>query len=167
MRIRPAGDGDLDAACGVLQAAFCRPAEARLLRELWGSDDLAVVLVAVDAGTRGADDAIDGVAVLSHLIAPKGSLALGPIAVAPDRRNRGIGKALIGESVGWARAAGHAAIFVLGDPPHYERFGFSVEAARPFASPYPADYMMLLELRPGGLPRSGKLLYPAAFAALG
>jgi putative acetyltransferase len=172
MRIRAAEALDLDATCAVLQAAFCRPEEARLLRELWDGDDLAVALVAVDAEAPGGGDAaIAGVAVLSHLLAPQGCLALGPLAVARDRRDRGIGKALIGESVGWACRAGHAAIFVLGDPPYYERFGFSVEAARPFASPYPADYMMALELRPGALagalPRSGELRYPAAFAALG
>ncbi len=79
---------------------------------------------------------------------------------------------------------------MLGQPPYYERFGFSVEAARPFASPYPAEFMMALELRPDGLAEAlaeggagkgagggagkgtgggaggGELRYPAAFAAL-
>lgn len=164
MRIRDARDEDLDAACAVLEAAFGQPDEARLFREIWGSDELAMALVAVDAGGEGA---IGGVAVLSHLLSPPDSLALGPLAVARDRRDRGIGKALIAESVERARRAGHAAIFVLGQPPYYERFGFSVEAARPFSSPYPADYMMLLELAPRTLPCGGEIRYPPAFAALG
>ena len=116
---------------------------------------------------RNGAGRLHGIAVLSHLVAPPGCLALGPLAVAGGRRDRGIGQALIAESIGWARRAGHAAIFVLGQPRYYGRFGFSVEAARPFASPYPADYMMALELRPGALAGGGELRYPAAFAALG
>jgi putative acetyltransferase len=175
MLVRPAEEGDLEPACEVLQAAFGRPDEARLVRELWASDDLAVMLVAAgapperasEAGAGKADGAVTGVAVLSHLAGPAGCLALGPIAVGRDLRDRGIGKALIGESVAWARRAGHAAIFVLGQPPYYERFGFSVEAAAPFKSPYPSEFMLALELGPGALAGGGELRYPPAFAALG
>jgi putative acetyltransferase len=173
MAIRQAAGEDVDAVARLLEDAFCRPDEARLFRRLWGSGDLAAALVAAnDEGeaARGSGEIV-GVAVLSRLPAPPGCVALGPLAVRRDRRDRGVGKALIGESIGRARRAGHGAIFVLGQPPYYGRFGFSVEAARPFASPYPADYMMALELRPGvladALARGGELRYPPAFAALG
>jgi putative acetyltransferase len=175
MRIRPAGLSDLDATCSVLEAAFCRPDEARLVRELWSSDDLAVALVAAGraaerangAGDENGGGAVTGVAVLSHLAAPADCLALGPLAVRRDLRDRGIGKELIRASIAWAGRAGHAAIFVLGQPPYYERFGFSVDAAAPFASPYPSEFMLALELRPGALAGGGELRYPPAFAALG
>ena len=162
---RAAAEEDVEAIAALLEEAFGRPDEARLFRTLWGSDELAVALV------NEVDDGIAAVAVLSHLLAPPDCLALGPLAVAGDRRDRGFGKALIGESIGWARRAGHAAIFVLGQPPYYERFGFSVAAARPFVSPYPADHMMAIELRPGALAGAlaggNELRYPPAFAALG
>ncbi len=165
MTVRHAQDGDLDAVSAILRHAFGRPDEARLVRALWGSDEMAVALV------NEAEDKVVAVAVLSHLGAPAESVGLGPIAVAGDRRDQGLGKALIGESVGWARQAGRSAIFVLGEPPYYERFGFSVDAARPFVSPYPPEYMMALELRPGALAealaRGGEIRYPPAFAALG
>jgi putative acetyltransferase len=163
--VRHAQDDDLDAVSAILKDAFGRPDEARLVQALWGSDELAVALV------NEVDRSIVAVGVLTHLSAPEGSLALGPIAVASDRRGRGFGKALIGESVSWARRGGHAAIFVLGQPPYYERFGFSVEAARPFRSPYPPEFMMAFEVRPGALAdalaHGGEIRYPAPFAALG
>lgn len=164
MTIRPATDDDLDAIAAILEGAFCRPDEARLVHELWDSDDLAVALV------NEVNGEVVGVAVLSHLSRPEGSLGLGPLAVARDHRHQGFGKALIGESVDWARRAGCAAIFVLGQPEYYTRLGFSIEAARPFKSPYPAEFMMALELKPGALDEalsgSGEIRYPPAFAAL-
>ena len=165
MTIRQATGDDVEPVARLLEAAFGQPDEARLFRTLWGGEALAVVLV------NEVEGGIAAVAVLSHLVAPADCLTLGPLAVAGDRRDRGLGKALIGESIAWGRRAGHGAIFVLGQPAYYTRFGFSVEAARPFASPYSADYMMALELRPGALAAAlaagGELRYPPAFAALG
>lgn len=175
MAIRAATADDVEAIGALLEAAFCRPDEARLFGALWGGDELAVALVN-EVGDGTADGNTDGgavaaVAVLSHLAAPPDCLGLGPLAVARTMRDRGFGKALIGESADWARRAGHAAIFVLGQPRYYERFGFSVEVARPFASPYPPEFMMALELRPGALADAltdgGEIRYSPAFASLG
>jgi putative acetyltransferase len=107
-----------------------------------------------------------GVAVLAHLLSPKGAVGLGPLAVSRDCRDRGVGKALIGASVERARHDGHSAIFVLGQPLYYARFGFSVDAARPFRSEYPAEFMMALELVEGALSEGGELRYPPAYAGL-
>ena len=122
-----------------------------------------------EAGAGRADEAegpVVGVAVLAHLVSPGDSVGLGPLAVAPECSDRGIGKALIGASVERARRDGHRAIFVLGQPVYYTRFGFSVEAARPFRSPYPADFLMALELEDGALEGGGELRYPPPYAAL-
>lgn len=113
-----------------------------------------------------AEGPVVGVAVLAHLVSPRGSVGLGPLAVSPDCSDRGIGKALIAASVERARSDGHHAIFVLGQPVYYTRFGFSVEAARPFTSPYPADFLMALELEEGALEGGGELRYPPAYAGL-
>ncbi|HET7410201.1 MAG TPA: GNAT family N-acetyltransferase [Paracoccaceae bacterium] len=107
-----------------------------------------------------------GVAVLAHLHSPEGAVGLGPLAVRPDCSDRGIGKALIAASVERARHDRARAIFVLGQPAYYTRFGFSVEAARPFTSPYPAEFLMALELEEGALEGGGELRYPPAYAGL-
>jgi len=49
--------------------------------------------------------------------------ALAPVAVEPDVQGRGHGSRLIRESLAAAPLA-DAAVFVLGDPGFYERFGF-------------------------------------------
>jgi putative acetyltransferase len=122
-----------------------------------------------EAATGRADEAgrrVVGVAVLAHLLSPKGAVGLGPLAVSRDCRDRGVGKALIGACVHRARHDGRRAIFVLGEPLYYARFGFSVEAAGPFRSEYPAEFLMALELEDGALGEGGELRYPPAYAGL-
>ena len=53
----------------------------------------------------------------------------------------------------------------LGEPDYYRRFGFSVEAAGAFASPYAGPYFQALMLAPDA-PKAGRVSYPAAFDGL-
>ena len=55
----------------------------------------------------------------------RGALLLGPLAVHPDCRNRGIGGALMRHALRVAGKRGHAAVLLVGDPAYYGRFGFS------------------------------------------
>jgi len=66
---------------------------------------------------------------LWHVTAGPGrsALLLGPLAVHPDFRCRGIGAALIRHAIEAARKLGHRAILLVGDAPYYGRFGFSAE----------------------------------------
>lgn len=52
------------------------------------------------------------------------ALLLAPLAVALEHRNRGVGATLINESLGLARTMGYRAVFLVGDPAYYQRFGF-------------------------------------------
>jgi putative acetyltransferase len=118
-------------------------------------------LVAVDDGI------VAGHAIFSRLQAPFPALALGPVAVLPEYRRRGIASQLIREGIARSEAAGWAAIFVLGDPAFYRRFGFDVRKARGFTSPYAGPHLMALS--PGGdeLPaETGIIEYAPAFAGL-
>jgi predicted N-acetyltransferase YhbS len=54
-----------------------------------------------------------------------GALLLGPVAVAPDARNRGIGSALVRRALSDAARLGHGAVLLVGDAAFYGRFGFS------------------------------------------
>lgn len=81
------------------------------------------------------------------------ALLLGPIAVDPERRKRGIGAALMSHAIEAAARLGHRAILLVGDAPYYGRFGFS--AARTGAlwlpGPYEAQRLLAHELAPGAL----------------
>jgi predicted N-acetyltransferase YhbS len=81
------------------------------------------------------------------------ALLLGPLAVAADCRNRGIGRALVRHAIAAARRLGHGAVILVGDAPYYSRFGFAAEkAARlKLPGPFERDRLLALELVPGAL----------------
>jgi predicted N-acetyltransferase YhbS len=85
--------------------------------------------------------------------AGRSALLLGPLAVHPDFRNRGIGSALIDRVIARARLAGHRAIVLVGDAPYYGRFGFSSGPTGSLWMPGPFERHRLLaiELKPGAL----------------
>jgi predicted N-acetyltransferase YhbS len=55
------------------------------------------------------------------------ALVLGPLAVHPAWRSRGIGAALMERAIRNARLTGHRAILLVGDAAYYERFGFTAD----------------------------------------
>jgi len=81
------------------------------------------------------------------------ALLLGPLAVHPDHRNRGIGTALMRRAIARARLAGHGAILLVGDAAYYGRFGFSTVLTRDLWMPgeYERDRLLAVELKPGAL----------------
>ena len=88
------------------------------------------------------------------------ALLLGPIAVHPDHRCRGLGGALVERSLGEAKRLGHRAVMLVGDAPYYERFGFSAAATGGLWLPgrYDADRFLALELAPGALASASGLV---------
>jgi predicted N-acetyltransferase YhbS len=73
-------------------------------------------------------------------------LMLGPLAVQSDQRGRGIGIALMNRGIEAARARGHRAIILVGDPPYYSRVGFSAIARGRVMFPGPVDPARVLGL---------------------
>jgi predicted N-acetyltransferase YhbS len=90
-------------------------------------------------------------------------LLLGPVAVAADCRNRGIGAALVRRAIAVARQLGHRAIILVGDASYYGRFGFSAEKFMGLRMPGPFERHRLLaiELLPGALDGARGMLRPA------
>lgn len=148
---------DRPAISKVVQAAFGRLDEARLIDELRRDGDLVFSLVALDG------DILCGHAAFSRLKGVHGALALAPVAVRPDRQREGIGGALIPHGITRARELGETIIFVLGDPSYYQRFGFTAEAAVFFDCAYAGPHLMALRLTDAG-PLAGTIVYPKAFA---
>jgi putative acetyltransferase len=160
MNLRDERPEDGAAIARVVAAAFGQDDEARLAAALRASGDAVISLVAEDGGE------IVGHVLLSRMTAPFPALALAPVSVAPARQRSGVGSALVREAIARARDEGWGAIFVLGDPAYYRRFGFEAETAAGFSSPYAGEHFMALTLSaPPPLAR-GELRHAPAFAAL-
>ena len=86
----------------------------------------------------------------------------------PERQRCGVGSLLIRDDLSRCEVGGWAAVFVLGNPAYYGRFGSRADRASGFESPYVGPHFMALALGRGEWPADrGKLRYAHAFAALG
>src|SRR5581483_11640693 len=95
-----------------------------------------------------------GTVRLWHVNAGRGcpALLLGPLAVHPDHRRRGIGAALMRHALAEAARLGHRAVLLVGDAAYYGRFGFAAGGARQLALPgADPERLLALELTPGSL----------------
>jgi predicted N-acetyltransferase YhbS len=81
------------------------------------------------------------------------ALLLGPLAVAPDARKRGVGSALVQRALREAKRHSHGAVLLVGDAPYYARFGFSSEktGALWLPGPYERHRLLAAELAPRAL----------------
>ena len=160
IHVRDESPGDWKAIYQVVSSAFGRLSEAELVGALREAGDSILSLLADDDGQ------IIGHVLLSKMDAPFSALALAPVSVIPPRQRSGVGSALIKRTVSRARDGGWAAIFVLGDPNYYKRFGFDQEATAGFTSPYGGRHFMVLKLSPSLPAATGVLRHAPAFAAL-
>jgi predicted N-acetyltransferase YhbS len=96
-----------------------------------------------------------GTARLWNIMCGRGqpALLLGPVAVAEDCRNRGIGAALVWRATAEARRRSHSAVILVGDASYYSRFGFSSEktGALKLPGPFERHRLLALEFVPGVL----------------
>jgi predicted N-acetyltransferase YhbS len=69
---------------------------------------------------------------------------LGPIAVEPSWRSRGLGAALVRKACEATQAAGHDLILLVGDPPFFGPLGFSMVPAGQVLMPGAVDPKRLL-----------------------
>lgn len=165
MNVRAERTGDEAAIREVNRLAFEHEDEAKLVDDLRSGGHVRLSLVA-EEGDAGGNHEIVGHVLFSELSVEgvPHALALAPVAVFPNWQGEGIGPALIRNGIKACAAEGCGAVFVLGEPEYYSRFGFSVEAAKGFDTPYPKEYFMALELRGGALGGvSGEIEYPPPF----
>jgi predicted N-acetyltransferase YhbS len=80
------------------------------------------------------------------------ALLLGPLAVHPDARSRGIGADLMRRALAEAERLGHGAVLLVGDRAYYGRFGFAADktGALTLAGADPAR-LLGYEIKPGAL----------------
>jgi len=79
------------------------------------------------------------------------ALLLGPIAVLPSERGRGLGVTLMTHALAEARRQGHRRVLLVGDLGYYARFGFSPATKRGIRlwGGVDDDRLLGLALRPG------------------
>ncbi len=130
MLVRREQPGDVTAVHSIVAAAFARPdtpddapVEVVLLDELRADDGWLprLSLVAVDLG---GDEVVGYVVCTRGHVGDSPVLGLGPLAVRPDRQQRGIGNALMHAVLGAAEALGEPLVALLGEPSYYRRYGF-------------------------------------------
>ena len=153
--VRDIGDREalLDLCFG--EARFAKASE-RLREGRMPADGLSFV-----ATERGR---LVGSVRLWHVTAGPGrpALLLGPLAVHPNFRGRGIGAALMRRALEEAGRLGHRAILLVGDASYYGRFGFSAENTGGLWLPGPHENSRLLarELVPTALDGARGLISP-------
>lgn len=157
----------------VLDSAFERPDESRLVAALRAARAVTVSLVAELAPNHPEREAwpIVGHVLLSPVTLegardPLG-LGLAPLAVLPSHQRKGIGVRLVETALRRARLLGHAYVVVIGDPKYYSRFGFAPAAQFGLSCPgtaFTLDFLAL-ELVPDALLNaSGVVQYHPAFS---
>jgi predicted N-acetyltransferase YhbS len=144
----------LDAAFGA--ARFAKAAE-RLREDRLPAEKLSFIAA---EGAR----VVGTVRLWNIMAGPKHpALLLGPLAVASDRRDRGIGARLIRHALRQAQRRGYRAILLVGDMPYYGRFGFTAEETGALWLPgrYEQHRLLGCELVPGALDGSRGLVSAA------
>jgi len=81
------------------------------------------------------------------------ALMLGPLAVDPARRGKGIGLDIMRHGLDAARALGHQRVILVGDAPYYAKVGFARAPAEGLVFPGPVDpdRLLAMTLQPGAM----------------
>ena len=150
LTIRDAINKDIDSIYEVVSLAFQEEQnfldgeiiQARLVKELIRDNDDIVNLVAEDSVIMGH------VFVSPVTLEPGVGLSCGqvsPLSVLPAYKSKGIGSSLMQAVIEKSKEKGLDALFLLGDPNYYKKFGFVASAVK---SAYgPSEYFQELELK--------------------
>ena len=162
MIIRKSLPTDFDDIAHCVFTAFDNEGEVALVNQLRADNDVVIELVAEEAGS------IVGHVVVSNLtLRPDLDLRCGgvaPLSVMPTHQSEGIGSRLMEAVIERSRTVELDALFLLGDPKYYGRFGFEVTD---ISSDYPAEFFQAFELTAQCLNNvSAKANYANAFSAL-
>lgn len=153
--IEPQQEGDLPAVEALLDAAFGPDRHAKTAYRL--RDGVEPVhelsLVARQNGKVLGTIRFWPIHISREHAPPVPALMLGPIAVEPALKGRGIGISLMREGLARAKEQGHEIIILVGDYPYYSRVGFTPTEPGRFIMPgwVDPDRLLALELEPGAL----------------
>ena len=142
---RPEQGGEVE---GLIDVAFGPGRHAKAAERLreGNAPDLSLSRVAIEG------DRVVGCSRMWPIhIGETPAILLGPFAVAPTWRSKGLGAALIAAACEAAKAAGHHLVLLVGDAPYFDKLGFAPVDRRAVSLPGPVDMRRVLvrELKPG------------------
>lgn len=156
LQIRPEEQADIPLIHSLLVSAFGNRTKADLVDALRTAGAATLSLVAVEGEQLVGHILFSPVSSEFDLFG-KYFLGLVPITVAPERQKQGVGSKLVRRGLEIALANGWDAVFVLGSPTYYARFGFTPVNDWNLTCKYPIETQELLAvtLKPHGLDGCG------------
>jgi putative acetyltransferase len=168
--IRPEEARDFTAVAEILRLSFEGGGEATLVEKLRKSRDFipGLSLVAELEGRTVGHILFSRVWIRppDSKLPEEVALALAPLAVHPDSRNKGIGAELVTQGLKACRQHGFSLVIVVGEQSYYGRFGFVPARPKGLEVPFPVPERAFLvaEIIPHpGPPVKGNIRYPQAF----
>jgi putative acetyltransferase len=162
MIIRPETPADYDDIRRINDEAFGEPIDAEFVAAIRASGRFVPELSLVAVSESGPV----GHVISSYVDLVPGTrrvLQVGPLAVLPSHQRRGIGSALMHETIRVADERAEPLLLIEGDPAYYERFGFTradEHGIEPPPEALAAKYFMFRPLR-GYVPSlRGRAVYP-------
>lgn len=167
--VRAEGGADVSAVDALVAEAFGRREEADLVAAMRYDAKPALSLVGVLEG-EVAGHVFASPAAIEGLAASPPVAGVGPLAVQPRFQRRGVGSALMHAALEACEPLGWSAVFLLGNPAYYSRFGF--ELASPRGIRYKSEiydaHFQVRELERGCLGGvTGAFVYHEAFDRVG
>ena len=160
--IREAQESDLEEVFNLIHSAFGNRAESDLVKQLISDGDVLINLV-----VESSDTIIGNVVVSKITMEPDLGLFCGgvaPVSVVPDQQSSMVGSKLMTAAINESKKMGIDALFLLGDPNYYKRFGFVVSTLK---NDYSVENFQELELTEDCLVNiKSKVTYANAFLNL-
>jgi len=160
--IREAQESDLEEVFNLIHSAFGNRAESDLVKQLISDGDVLINLL-----VESLDTIIGNVVVSKITMEPDIGLFCGgvaPVSVVPDQQSSGVGSKLMTAAINESKKMVIDALFLLGDPNYYKRFGFIVSKLK---NDYSVEHFQELELTEGCLVNiKSKVTYANAFLNL-
>jgi len=164
--IRKEARKDYDDIFNLNKLAFGQEEESRLVNKIRNGNNFIpeLSLVAEKDGKIIGHILFSKIRISGSLIFE--SLALAPVAVAPEFQRKGVGSQLIEVGISKAKELGFESIIVLGHKDYYPRFGFQKASKWNIKCPFeaPDEAFMAMELSKDALKdKSGTVIYPPEF----
>jgi putative acetyltransferase len=162
--IRAETRDDYDDIRRINDEAFGETVESRLIEAIRASDRFVpeLSLLAVSEG-QSLGHVISSYVDLELVPDTRRVLQVGPLAVLPSHQRRGIGSALMHETIRLAEERGEPLLLIEGNPAYYERFGFCRADSAGIEMPpqsHGPQYFMARPLRAYDPSLRGRAVYP-------
>ncbi len=164
LNIRHSNTNDAEQIHAVVSDAFSREEEAALVAAIRQAGEAVIELCAFLADELVGHVLLSPIRIEPHV--DLNCLGIAPVSVLTRLHGNGVGSALMGRAIEEARGRSVGAIFLLGAPAYYQRFGFR---RTHIGNEYGAtDAFLVLELEKGCLAATeGTARYVSAFSDTG